>query len=88
MSAVGVIEGPRGVTEPWTAIDWDRVRRHVSRLQARIVKAVRAGKWHRVRCLQRLLANSSSAKLLAVQRVSSNRAKSVDRRCFACLFKA
>ena len=75
MSAVGVIEGPRGVTQPWTAIDWDRVRRHVSRLQARIVKAVRAGKWHRVRCLQRLLANSLSAKLLAVQRVSSNRGK-------------
>ena len=51
------------------------IRRHVSRLQARIVKAVRAGNWHRVRCLQRLLANSFAAKLLAVKRVSSNRGK-------------
>ena len=75
MCAVGVIEGPQGVTDPWSEIDWNKVRCHVSRLQARIVKAVRAGNWHRVRCLQRLLANSRSAKLLAVQRVSSNRGK-------------
>ncbi len=58
MCAVGVIEGPQGVTDPWSEIDWNKVRCLVSRLQARIVKAVRAGKWHRVRCLQRLLANS------------------------------
>ena len=75
MNAAGVIEGPQGATEPWSAIDWNKVRRHVSRLQARIVKAVRAGKWHRARCLQRLLANSLFAKLLAVRRVSSNRGK-------------
>ena len=75
MNASGVIEGPQGAAAHWSSIDWTRVRRHVSRLQARIVKAVRAGKWHRVRCLQRLLANSFFAKLLAVQRVSSNRGK-------------
>jgi RNA-directed DNA polymerase len=73
MYTAGVIEGPQGTTAPWSAIDWTKVRRHVSRLQTRIVKAVRAGCWHRVRCLQRLLANSLAAKLLAVQRVSSNR---------------
>jgi RNA-directed DNA polymerase len=73
MYAIGVIEGPQGATARWSSIDWSKVRRHVSRLQARIVKAVRAGRWHRVRCLQRLLANSLAAKLLAVQRVSSNR---------------
>jgi RNA-directed DNA polymerase len=75
MNAIGVIEGPRGAAAHWSAIDWTRIRRHVSRLQARIVKAVRAGKWYRVRCLQRLLAGSFAAKLLAVQRVSSNRGK-------------
>ncbi|MBK1702598.1 group II intron reverse transcriptase/maturase [Thiococcus pfennigii] len=73
MSAFGVIEGPQGLAAHWLAIDWSRIRRQVSRVQARIVKAVRAGKWHRVRSLQRLLANSLAAKLLAVQRVSSNR---------------
>ena len=75
MYALGVIEGPQGAAALWSNIDWARVRRHVSRLQARIVKAVRAGKWHRVRCLQRLLAGSFAAKLLAVLRVSSNRGK-------------
>ena len=75
MNAIGVIEGPRGAAAHWSSIDWTKIRRHVSRLQARIVKAVRAGSWHRVRCLQRLLANSFFAKLLAVQRVSSNRGK-------------
>lgn len=75
MNATSVIEGPPGATASWLSIDWTKTRRHVSRLQARIVKAVRAGKWHRVRCLQRLLANSFAAKLLAVQRVSSNRGK-------------
>jgi RNA-directed DNA polymerase len=75
MNAIGVIEGPQGATAHWSSIDWAKIRRHVRRLQARIVKAVRAGKWHRVRCLQRLLANSFAAKLLAVKRVSSNRGK-------------
>ena len=75
MNAIGVIEGPRDAEALWSAIDWTKVRRHVSRLQARIVKAVRAGKWHRVRSLQRLLAGSFAAKLLAVKRVSSNRGK-------------
>ena len=73
MNALGVIEGPHDVAAHWLSIDWSRIRRQVSRLQARIVKAVRAGRWHRVRSLQRLLANSLAAKLLAVQRVSSNR---------------
>lgn len=75
MNASGVIEGPQGAAAHWSSIDWAKIRRHVSRLQARIVKAVRAGNWHRVRCLQRLLAGSFCAKLLAVQRVSSNRGK-------------
>jgi len=75
MNAVGFIEGLQGAAARWSSIDWTKICRHVSRLQARIVKAVRAGKWHRVRCLQRLLANSFAAKLLAVKRVSSNRGK-------------
>jgi RNA-directed DNA polymerase len=75
MNALGVIEGPQGAAAHWLSIDWARIRRQVSRLQARIVKALRAGKWHRVRSLQRLLAGSFAAKLLAVKRVSSNRGK-------------
>ncbi|WP_051079897.1 group II intron reverse transcriptase/maturase [Thioalkalivibrio thiocyanodenitrificans] len=75
MNATGFIEGPLDAPLPWNRICWETVRRNVSRLQARIVKAVRAGRWHRVRSLQRLLRKSLGAKLLAVQRVTSNRGK-------------
>jgi RNA-directed DNA polymerase len=67
------IEGLPGAAACWSDIDWPTIRRHVSRLQTRIVKAVKAGQWHRVRSLQRLLARSFYAKLLAVKRISSNR---------------
>jgi RNA-directed DNA polymerase len=44
----------------------------VRRLQARIVKAQQEGRPGRVKVLQRMLANSQSARLLAVARVSQN----------------
>jgi RNA-directed DNA polymerase len=44
----------------------------VRRLQARIVQATGAGKWNKVKALQRLLTRSRSAKLLAVLRVTEN----------------
>ncbi|MGB5049513.1 MAG: reverse transcriptase N-terminal domain-containing protein, partial [Caldilineaceae bacterium] len=40
-----------------------------------IVKAAQAGKWHKVRSLQRLLIHSFSARALAVRRVTENRGK-------------
>lgn len=45
---------------------------NVRRLQARIVKAAEAGRWNRVKALQRMLAHSQSARELAVRRVTSN----------------
>ena len=75
MTAIGFIEGPLHAPLPWTRICWETVRRNVSRLQARIVKAVRAGQWHRVGSLQRLLRKSLAAKVLAIKRVTSNRGK-------------
>jgi RNA-directed DNA polymerase len=75
MTAIRYIEGPLDAPQPWNRIKWDTVRRNVSRIQARIVKAVRAGRWHRVRSLQRLLRKSLGAKLLATERVTSNRGK-------------
>jgi RNA-directed DNA polymerase len=33
----------------WPAIDWRRVHQTVRRLQVRIVKAVQAGRWGKVR---------------------------------------
>ncbi len=59
----------------WHAIDWRRVNQHVRRLQARIVKATQAGRWGRVKALQRLLTHSFSGKALAVRRVTENQGK-------------
>ena len=44
----------------------------VSQLQARIVKAQEAGKGYMVRDLQYLLAHSHSARVAAVERVTTN----------------
>src|SRR5919206_256828 len=44
----------------------------VRRLQARIVKAVQEGKWHKVKALVYLLTHSFSGRALAILRVVSN----------------
>ena len=59
----------------WHQIDWDQAHRIVRRLQARIVKATQAGRWGRVKALQRLLTHSFSGKALAVRRVTENQGK-------------
>jgi RNA-directed DNA polymerase len=59
----------------WHSIDWQTAHENVRRLQARIVKATQAGKWGKVKALQRLLTRSYSAKVIAVKRVTENRGK-------------
>ena len=59
----------------WYAIDWRAINRNVRRLQVRIVQATKAGRWGRVRALQRLLTHSYSGKVLAVRRVTENNGK-------------
>lgn len=59
--------------QQWHAIDWFSVKREVKRLQMRIAKAVSQKRWNKVKALQWLLTHSFSAKLLAVQRVSTNK---------------
>ena len=66
----------------WYAIDWQKANGEVRRLQGRIVKATQAGRWGKVKALQRLLTHSFSAKILAVRRVTENQGKNtpgVDR---------
>lgn len=73
MTAVATLTGALS-TGPgtWHTTDWYAVHRTVRRLQARIVKAVQAGRWGKVRALQHLLTHSFSGKALAVQRVTTN----------------
>ena len=61
--------------DSWQLIDWEQAIRIVKKLQRRIVKAVKAGRWKKVRDLQRLLTNSMAAKALAVRRVTENKGK-------------
>ena len=62
-------------TVDWHAIEWPKAHAIVRRLQARIVKATQAGRWGKVKALQRLLTHSCSGKVLAVKRVTENPGK-------------
>ncbi|EBM2193524.1 group II intron reverse transcriptase/maturase, partial [Salmonella enterica] len=59
----------------WHSIDWAKCHREVRKLQARIVKATREGKYGKVKSLQWLLTHSFSGKTLAVRRVTENRGR-------------
>jgi len=59
----------------WTDIDWEMIKEHVNRLQTRIAKAVKQGKWNLVKRIRYLLTHSFYAKLLAVKRVTQNKGK-------------
>jgi len=59
----------------WHQTDWEQAHQQVRRLQVRIAKAAKEGKWGKVKALQHLLTHSRSAKLLAVRRVTENRGR-------------
>ena len=62
-------------TYHWNSINWDKCEREVQKLQARIVKAQKEGRYGKVKALQWTLTHSFSAKALAVKRVTSNKGK-------------
>ena len=62
-------------TVDWASLNWRKLEGNVRRLQARIVQAIQAGRWGKVKALQRLLTRSFSAKALAVKRVTANKGK-------------
>src|SRR5271154_5969192 len=73
MSAAATLAGAAlNRTVDWHSINWKKVYRTVRRLQARIVKAIRAGKWHKAKALVYLLTHSFSGRAMAVLRVVSN----------------
>jgi len=66
---------PTPVADGWHDMEWPKVTREVKRLQTRIVKAIQAKRWGKVKALQRLLTRSFSGKALAVRRVTENQGK-------------
>lgn len=61
--------------DKWQSIPWDTANREVMKLQVRIAKATREGRWNKVKSLQWLLTHSYYAKCMAVKRITTNRGK-------------
>ena len=61
-----------GSAPHWDSIGWTNCDKRVRRLQARIVKATREGRWGKVKTLQWLPTHSFSGQALAVKRVTEN----------------
>jgi RNA-directed DNA polymerase len=59
----------------WHGINWAACHRRVRSLQRRIVQAVQAGAWRKVKRLSSLLVYSCAAGAFAVKRVTENRGK-------------
>ena len=64
---------PSNRVSDWQAVEWPKARHNVRRLQLRIAKAIRAGKYGKAKALSWLLTHSHSAKLLAVKQVTENK---------------
>ena len=74
MSAAATLAGAAlNTTVDWHSINWKKVYRTVRRLQARIVKALQAGRWHKVKALVYLLTHSFAGRAAAILGVTDNR---------------
>ena len=56
----------------WNRIDWKKVSADVKKLQTRIAKAQKEGRYGKARALQWMLTHSFSAKALAVKQATEN----------------
>lgn len=59
----------------WMNLTWSCIESKVNKLQSRIAKAVKQGRFNLAKKLQYLLVNSFYAKLLAIKRISQNKGK-------------
>ncbi len=59
----------------WHGINWAACYRRIRSLQRRIVQAVQAGAWRKVKRLTYLLVHSFAARAIAVKRVTENTGK-------------
>ncbi|HEV2395683.1 MAG TPA: group II intron reverse transcriptase/maturase [Candidatus Sulfotelmatobacter sp.] len=75
MNATHLACASSGPTSQWDQTNWLHCERTVRRLQARIVKATREGRWGKVKSLQWLLTHSFCGRALAVKRVTHNQGK-------------
>ena len=57
----------------WKQVDWKKVQADVYRMQMRIAKSIREGRWGKAKALQHLLSRSFYGRLWAVKRMTSNK---------------
>src|SRR5215467_8470696 len=70
------LQASSGLTTPrWHQINWATCHRRVRSLQRRIVQAVQAGAWRKVKRLSYLLVHSFAARAFAVKRVTEHAGK-------------
>lgn len=65
------------VARRWEEIDFAKAESYVKKLQMRIVKAQKEGRYGKVKALQWTLTHSFYAKALAVKRVTEERIRQV-----------
>src|SRR5215471_17768164 len=75
MSSIPLQASSGLTTTAWHGIDWVGCYRRVRSLQRRLVQAVQAGAWRKVKRLSYLLVHSFAARALAVRRVTENTGK-------------
>jgi RNA-directed DNA polymerase len=75
MTTNSVVGAAFGCEMDWHSFDWATIHQTVKRLQMRIAKATREGKYGRVKALQWILTHSLSGRALAVKRVTENQGK-------------
>lgn len=66
------VGAPSTLSQDWKSLPWDKIRHGVRRLQMRIAKAIKEKHYGKARALQWILTHSYAAKLMAVQRVTTN----------------
>jgi hypothetical protein len=71
----------------WKAINWPTIEDQVKRLQLRIAKAIKIGRYAKAKALQWLLTHSFSAKLLAIKRVTQEIFNDIDKVVFDSLWR-
>jgi RNA-directed DNA polymerase len=64
---------PSTYAKNWNQVNWKKVRAIVYRMQTRIAKSIREGRWGKAKVLLQILARSFCGKLLAVKRITSNK---------------
>lgn len=73
MASIGDVASARW--NDWHTVPWADTFQHVRRLQARIAKAAKNENWRSVTRLQKLLVRSTTAKAVAVRRVTENQGR-------------